>query len=186
MLRQSWRNAQCCILLQWCVPIWEEAACCRNPEEMSSERGFLEAVKTTEVALKGQTAFRQWGVKIRCHSWGCTWPFGWPEPRRKWGSVLIEADCQVKLSFNFLWVSVSSSEKKRQLKNFFFLKKDLFISFLFWLWWVFVVVRRLSLVAVSGGYSFLQYTGFSLWWLLLLRSMGSRHLGFSSCSSRAQ
>ena len=31
------------------------------------------------------------------------------------------------------------------------------------------------LVAASGGYSSLQYMGFSLWWLLLLQSMGSRH-----------
>ena len=34
------------------------------------------------------------------------------------------------------------------------------------------------LVVASGGY-------FSLRWLLLLRSMGSRHVGFSSCGSRA-
>ena len=32
----------------------------------------------------------------------------------------------------------------------------------------------LSLVAVSGGYSSLRYAGFSLRWLLLLRSTGSR------------
>ena len=38
-----------------------------------------------------------------------------------------------------------------------------------------------SLVAASGGYSSLWYVGFSLWWLLLLWSMG-----FSSCSTRAQ
>ena len=56
----------------------------------------------------------------------------------------------------------------------------------FWLRWVFVAVRRLSLVAVSGGYSLLQWAGFSLQWLLLLRSTGSRHVGFSSCGMRAQ
>ena len=38
----------------------------------------------------------------------------------------------------------------------------------------------------SGGYSSLRCTGFSLWWLLLLRSTGSRRAGFSSCGSRAQ
>ena len=38
----------------------------------------------------------------------------------------------------------------------------------------------------SGGYSLLRCTGFSLWWLLLLRSMGSRPTGFSSCGTRAQ
>ena len=44
----------------------------------------------------------------------------------------------------------------------------------FWLRWVFVAARGLSLVAVSGGYSSLRCTGFSLRWLLLLRSTGSR------------
>ena len=35
----------------------------------------------------------------------------------------------------------------------------------------------LALVAVSGGYSLLQCTGFSLRWLLLLQSTGSRARG---------
>ena len=56
----------------------------------------------------------------------------------------------------------------------------------FWLHWVFVAVHGLSLVAVSRGYSSLQCAGFSLQWLLLLWSMGSRHAGFSSCGTRAQ
>ena len=55
----------------------------------------------------------------------------------------------------------------------------------FWLRWVFVAARRLSLVAASGGYSLLWCVGFSLWWLLLLRSTGSRSTGFSSCGSWA-
>ena len=55
----------------------------------------------------------------------------------------------------------------------------------FWLRWIFVAVFGLSLVAVSGGYSSLQYAGFSLRWLLLLRSTGSRQGDFSSCGSRA-
>ena len=33
--------------------------------------------------------------------------------------------------------------------------------------------------------SSLQCAGCSLWWLLLLRSTGSRHVGFGSCGSRA-
>ena len=69
--------------------------------------------------------------------------------------------------------------------NFFFF--NLFILFIyFWLHWVLVAARGLSLVVVSGGYSSLWCTGFSLWWLLLLRSMGSRHAGFSSCGTWAQ
>ena len=35
------------------------------------------------------------------------------------------------------------------------------------------------------GYSSLRCTGFSLRWLLLLRSTGSRRMGFSSCGVRA-
>ena len=57
--------------------------------------------------------------------------------------------------------------------------------YLFKLPWVFVPALGLSLVEVSGGYSSLRCTGFSLWWLLLLRSMGSRHVGFSSCGTQA-
>ena len=41
-----------------------------------------------------------------------------------------------------------------------------------------VAVRGLSIVAVSRGYySSLQWVGFLLQWLLLLRSTGSRHAG---------
>ena len=56
----------------------------------------------------------------------------------------------------------------------------------FWLRWVFIATRRLSLVVESKGYSLLWCVGFSLQWLLLLRSMGSRHTGFSSCGTWAQ
>ena len=69
--------------------------------------------------------------------------------------------------------------------GFFLFFLNLFIIYI-WLHWVFVAVRGLSLVAVSGGHSSLQCTGFSLRWLLLLRSMGSRRVGFSSCGTRAQ
>ena len=41
--------------------------------------------------------------------------------------------------------------------------------------WVFVAAHGLSLVAEIGGYSSLRSAGFSLQWLLLLDSMGSRH-----------
>ena len=40
-----------------------------------------------------------------------------------------------------------------------------------------------SLVVASGGYSLLRCAGFSLRWLLLLWSMGSKQVGFSSCGS---
>ena len=39
---------------------------------------------------------------------------------------------------------------------------------------------------LQAGYSSLQCAGFfSLWWLLLSQSMGSRRAGFSSCGTRA-
>ena len=65
-----------------------------------------------------------------------------------------------------------------------FFKISLFIYF--WLCWFFVAVRGLSLVAASEGYSSLWCAGFSLSWLLLLRSTGSRRAGFNSCGSQAQ
>ena len=73
------------------------------------------------------------------------------------------------------------------LSSFPFFKYYLFYFIIyFWLHWVFAAARGLSLVAASRGYSLLQCAGFSLQWLLLLQSTGSRHAGFSSCSSRAQ
>ena len=62
----------------------------------------------------------------------------------------------------------------------------MFNFFNFLLRWIFVAVSWISLVEVSGGYSLSQCTGFSLQWLLLLRSMGSRLVGFSSCGTQAQ
>ena len=67
-----------------------------------------------------------------------------------------------------------------------FLFAEIYLFIYLWLHWVFVAVRGLSLVVESGGYSSLQCTGFSWQWLLLLRSTGSRHTGFSSCGMWAQ
>ena len=62
-----------------------------------------------------------------------------------------------------------------------------FNSFIYlWLHWVFVAVCELSLVVASRGYSSLRYAGFSLQWLLLLWSTGSRCVGFSTCGTQAQ
>ena len=69
-------------------------------------------------------------------------------------------------------------------KIFFNISIYLFI-YLFWLRWVFIAARGLSLVAASRDYSLLWYAGFSLRWLLLLWSTGSRHMGFSNCSTQA-
>ena len=58
---------------------------------------------------------------------------------------------------------------------FFFFNFYLFIYF--WLCWVFVSVRGLSLVVASGGHSSSRCAGLSLWWPLPLRSTGSRRAG---------
>ena len=47
----------------------------------------------------------------------------------------------------------------------------------FWLHLIFVAVHGLSLVAASRGYSSLRFTDFSLCWLFLLWSTGSRLKG---------
>ena len=44
----------------------------------------------------------------------------------------------------------------------------------FWLHWVFTATRRFPLVATGGAPLWLWRTGFSLQWLLLLQSTGSR------------
>ena len=74
-------------------------------------------------------------------------------------------------------------------------KKFILFLYLFWLRWVFVAARQLSLVAASGARAFhWQWcSGFccGAWafhwqWLLLLKSTGSRRAGFSSCGTWAQ
>ena len=59
------------------------------------------------------------------------------------------------------------------LKNFTFI----YLFIYFWLCWVFVSVRGLSLVAASRGHSSSRCTGLSLLRPLLLRSTGSRRAG---------
>ena len=61
-----------------------------------------------------------------------------------------------------------------------------FLFIYLWLHWVFVAVHGLPLLVASRGYSSLRCTGFSLQWLLLLQSTGSRSASFSSCGMQAQ
>ena len=67
--------------------------------------------------------------------------------------------------------------------SFFF---KIFIYFYFWLPWVFVAVRRLFSSCGERGLLFVVVPGLLIGCLLLLQSMGSRHMGFSSCGIRAQ
>ena len=80
-----------------------------------------------------------------------------------------------------LWEKLVMRNSKRVF-DFFIYK---FLCIYFWLRWVFIAAHRLSLVAASGDYSLLWCVGFSLQWLLLLWSTGSRRVGFSSCGSQA-
>ena len=61
-------------------------------------------------------------------------------------------------------------ESLTELFFFFFFLRFLY----FWLCWVFLAGCGLSLVVVGGGYSLLWCAGFSLQWLFLLQSTGSR------------
>ena len=60
---------------------------------------------------------------------------------------------------------------------FFFFYKFIYLFIHFWLCWVFVSVRGLSLVVASGGHSSSRCAGLSLSRPLLLRSTGSRRSG---------
>ena len=61
--------------------------------------------------------------------------------------------------------------------NSFFFFNFIYLFIYFWLCWVFVSVRGLSLVAASGGHSSSRCAGLSLSRPLLLRSTGSRCAG---------
>ena len=61
--------------------------------------------------------------------------------------------------------------------NFGFIYLFIYLFIYFWLCWVFVSVRGLSLVVASGGHSSWRCAGLSLSRPLLLRSTGSRSTG---------
>ena len=66
----------------------------------------------------------------------------------------------------------------------FFKKLFIYLFIYFWLCWVFVSVRGLSLVAASGGHSSSPCAGLSLSRPLLLRSTGSRCAGSVAVAHR--
>ena len=133
---------------------------------LSSKR--LSLITSLKVGL-GESLVGQWlGLRaLIAKGWGSIPGWGTKIPQRRWHG---------------------QKKKKVGLKSlshhFFF---NVFILFIyFWLHWIFVAARGLSLVVASGGSSSLQCAGFSLRWLLLLRSTGSRRTGFSSCGSWTQ
>ena len=85
-------------------------------------------------------------------------------------------------------INVSGSLHSLTFKIILFFKINLFcfIYFIFGCVGSSLLHRGFSLVEESRGYSSLQCAGYSLWWPLLLWSMGSRYAGFSSCGMLAQ
>ena len=77
-------------------------------------------------------------------------------------ALKIQRHCETEF-----WLSVQATHS-----TFFF-----FFNFYFWLCWVFVSVRGLSLVAANGSHSSSRCTGLSLSRPLLLRSTGSSRAG---------
>ena len=97
-------------------------------------------------------------------------------------------------SFYHYEISLFISSNTLYLKPAFSLFKKFLLEYSFFNKFIYLFLAALglaaacglSLVAVSRVYSSLQCAGFSLWWLLLLWSTGSRHEGFSSCGMQAQ
>ena len=94
-------------------------------------------------------------------------------------SLLTRSDFSKLRRENILKIIPLFIKKKKITRHTLFLFFiSLFILFIyFWLCWVFVAARGLSLVVARGAYSLLRCPGFSLRWLLLLQSMNSRHVG---------
>ena len=110
--------------------------------------------------------------------------------KHSWSSFTWYITTNKNISRIKSWVAYSWTSRSRNylLENWtcFIFLINVFILFIyFWLRWVFLAARGLSLVVASGGYSSLRYAGFSLRWLFLLRSTDPRRAGFSSCGSRA-
>ena len=103
-------------------------------------------------------------------------------PIEKGGIKFCEVNLQaVFYNTDFQYFTIPNIYQQRLI--FFFFLTSFFFLIYFWLRWVFLVVRGLSLVVACGGYSSLRCAAFSLRWFLLLRSTGSRRAGFSSCGS---
>ena len=92
----------------------------------------------------------------------------------------------INVSWYVLIFFISMIRIPSPLISFFFFPETSPLIYLFIYGCVGSLLRGLSLVAVSGGYASLRCAGFSLQWLLLLRSTSSRRVGFSGCGTWAQ
>ena len=105
--------------------------------------------------------------------------FGIPQP------LCLRLTSSVALTiFLYADATVRKMHSTPSLERKLLFKKNKFI-YLFIFGCVGSLLLCAGLVEVSGGYSLLPCTGFSLQWLLLLWSTDSRCVGFSSCGSRA-
>ena len=86
--------------------------------------------------------------------------------------VLQSHSSVMKIGSGLIW---RFPEQYYKEKTSFFKKN--FYLFIFWLFWVFVSVQGLPLVAASGGRSSSRCAGLLLSRPLLLRSTGSRRAG---------
>ena len=94
-------------------------------------------------------------------------------PKPDFGLLPYKSQRKVLLVLHPIWVGFLPLEVQRVhwLIQFFFFFNIFYILFFY--------------LFIGCIVSLLLRTGFSLWWLLLLQSMGSRCAGFSSCGARA-
>ena len=94
--------------------------------------------------------------------------------RRKYSKTLV--NCRNSLP---IFPIQDSDFRSYSLKYFFIFifLNGIYLFIYLWLCWVFISVRRLSLVAASGSHSSSWCAGLSLSRPLLLRSTGSRRAG---------
>ena len=111
--------------------------------------------------------------------------FFWTASYHHW-AFCLPSHFVLKLSRQSKEVVKSCLQINSVSEKIFFYKFILFYLFIFGCVGSSLLPAGFSLVATSGDYSSLRCTGFSLQWLLLLQSTGSRHVGFSSCGTRAQ
>ena len=97
-------------------------------------------------------------------------------------TLLASIKCHIS---SYFWEKMMGIREVFQMCIICLFYKFIYLFIYFWLRWIFVAAHGLSLVVVSRGYSSLWCMSFSLRWLLLLKSTGSRHAGFSSCGLRA-
>ena len=122
------------------------------------------------------------GSLVGCRLWGCT-ESDTTEATQQQQQQQQHAICKIFaffFAFNYL-----QSINVYLFKKFYFL--SIYTSLLFFLAALGLhFCTGLYLIVERRGCSLVEGPSFALWWLLLLRSPGTRHAGFSSCDARTQ